>query len=201
MNKATQPKDGKDPPAISKSEQSKGIKRDKPRLMNLLTKDISLNQDYLNVKTNEEKEVKRLTEEINKENRTINATNTNKLTAIQNEKAKMEIAEITKLKNEERNQQVQQFKQMMQGIQTVFADSLFDIKKLLKHFSAWESQKEVEDKIQETIDSRILTETELLHASLKTTIQALHPEQIETPEEVHLNISDIQYLPFYIRIF
>ena len=143
-------KDGKEPPQVSKAQQSKEIKKDKNRLMNLYAKDVSLNQDYLNVKTNENKEVKRLNDEINKENRTINATNMNKLAAIQNEKNQLKALKQKIAENEEDMKNAEQLfqakaKKMTEEFnlkkEQILKESA-EVEAQLNHYAEWQRQSD-----------------------------------------------------------
>lgn len=84
-----QPKDA--PQTASKVEQSKELKKDRVRVMNMLTKDVSLDQDYVNVKNDETKTIA----EIDKRIKDTNVIKANANAAL-TEQIKSVVAEIQK---------------------------------------------------------------------------------------------------------
>ena len=111
-------------------------------------------------------------------------------TAIENEKAKMEIAGIMEQKKQERVETVNKLKLMIQETGESFTSNIQGMKEELQNFKVWNSKQETAEMIQKAYDNRSLSETELLNVSLKKTIQDLHPETIKMPVKAELSISN-----------
>ena len=189
-----QPKDA--PQTASKVEQSKEFKKDRVRVMNMLTKDVSLDQDYVNVKNDETKTIA----EIDKRIKDTNVIKANANAAL-TEQIKSVVAEIQKKKNEILNNE-----QSMKDAKTQFDENKaklineFNIKRdqilkeskeveaQLNHYAEWQQQSGAYQTRLAELKSKIhqnrITSSEAIAQSHKNEQARIDKHRIELAEAI-----------------